>query len=153
MLSALALYIYFDSCSPRVRSTLTVLTLSVALGAGSMVQFDAFLLLEAWACFRCYALAATERSHHKRITKSSQGACFRCCHSHCVAPFSRCLLTAGVALQVVLEALQFNTLAIDFWLSSCVFPQHTKQFPANLKVSAWHLAARDPTSQVPHPNP
>jgi hypothetical protein len=36
--------------------------------------------------------------------------------------------------------MRYNRLAIDFWLSSDVLPEETKQFPENLKATSWHVA-------------
>jgi hypothetical protein len=33
-----------------------------------------------------------------------------------------------------------NMATVDFWLNCCVFPTETKQYPARLARSAWHLA-------------
>jgi hypothetical protein len=36
--------------------------------------------------------------------------------------------------------ISHNMYAIDFWLSWCVFPVETKQFPGRLACSGWNLA-------------
>jgi hypothetical protein len=51
-------------------------------------------------------------------------------------------------MQLLVEAFQYNTLAIDFWLMTSVLPRDTRQYPENLKVTSWHLAARSDTSKV-----
>jgi hypothetical protein len=51
-------------------------------------------------------------------------------------------------LQLLFEAFQYNTLAIDFWLMTSVLPRDTRQYSENLKVTSWHLAARNDNSKV-----
>jgi hypothetical protein len=43
-------------------------------------------------------------------------------------------------VQILYKFMRYNRLAIDFWLSSIVLPEETKQFPENLKASSWHVA-------------
>lgn len=45
-----------------------------------------------------------------------------------------------MAVQLLFKFLRFNRLAVDFWLATFVLPDETKQFPENLKATAWHLA-------------
>ena len=44
-------------------------------------------------------------------------------------------------MQAVYPFLRYNTSVIDFWLANIVLPVETKQFPENLKATAWHLAS------------
>jgi len=37
--------------------------------------------------------------------------------------------------------------AINFWLTSCILPVETKQYPQRLACNAWHLA-ENPRKQV-----
>lgn len=43
-------------------------------------------------------------------------------------------------MQILYKFMKYNRLAIDFWLSSDVLPEETKQFPENLKATSWHVA-------------
>ncbi|KAG2486452.1 hypothetical protein HYH03_014899 [Edaphochlamys debaryana] len=48
--------------------------------------------------------------------------------------------TNPTQLQLPHAHLAHNTAAVDFWLSRCVLPAETRQFPQRLATSAWHLA-------------
>lgn len=50
-----------------------------------------------------------------------------------------------ILIQKLHSLLQFNLLVINFWLSSCVLPLETKQFPEKLFASSWDLVASSST--------
>ncbi|KAG2494612.1 hypothetical protein HYH03_007377 [Edaphochlamys debaryana] len=45
-------------------------------------------------------------------------------------------------MQLLHAYFAHNTAAVDFWLTYCVLPTETRQFPQRLAASAWHLAGR-----------
>ncbi|KAG2492072.1 hypothetical protein HYH03_009568 [Edaphochlamys debaryana] len=45
-------------------------------------------------------------------------------------------------LQLLHAYFSHNTAAVGFWLTYCVLPSETRQFPQRLAASAWHLAGR-----------
>ncbi|KAG2488308.1 hypothetical protein HYH03_013158 [Edaphochlamys debaryana] len=45
-------------------------------------------------------------------------------------------------MQLLHAYFSHNTAAVDFWLTHCVLPTETRQFPQRLSATAWHLAGR-----------
>ncbi|KAG2492053.1 hypothetical protein HYH03_009551 [Edaphochlamys debaryana] len=45
-------------------------------------------------------------------------------------------------MQLLHAYFSHNTATVDFWLTYCVLPTETRQFPQRLAASAWHLAGR-----------
>jgi hypothetical protein len=50
-------------------------------------------------------------------------------------------------LQILHKFLMFNVVLINFWLESIILPAWTKQFPQNLRRTAWHMAS-SPSGKV-----
>uniref|UniRef100_A0A0G4I9W3 ubiquitinyl hydrolase 1 n=1 Tax=Chromera velia CCMP2878 TaxID=1169474 RepID=A0A0G4I9W3_9ALVE len=51
-------------------------------------------------------------------------------------------LTNAVQVRLLHRAFRLNRSFIDFFLSHCVFPKDTRQFPQSIVASAWHLVPR-----------
>ncbi|MEW5310745.1 MAG: hypothetical protein WDW38_002512 [Sanguina aurantia] len=46
----------------------------------------------------------------------------------------------SLQLELLFKCFSHNMHVINFWLTYCVFPTETKQFPQRLACNAWHLA-------------
>uniref|UniRef100_A0A0G4FEC6 ubiquitinyl hydrolase 1 n=1 Tax=Chromera velia CCMP2878 TaxID=1169474 RepID=A0A0G4FEC6_9ALVE len=51
-------------------------------------------------------------------------------------------LTNGVQLKLLHKAFKLNQAFINFFLTHCVFPKDTRQFPQSIVASACHLVSR-----------
>ena len=50
-------------------------------------------------------------------------------------------MSNGPQFKIVMRSYRFNMRTINFWLTTCVLPRETKQFPKKIMANAWDLTA------------
>ena len=61
-------------------------------------------------------------------------------HQNSLDTITKVDLSNTILVSLLVRYFAFNTLTINFWLNSCVFPLETMQFPERLEATAWDLA-------------
>lgn len=110
------------------------------------------LICQTWSSLRCDPPRAVVANHVDLFGGFLASTCLSMCVAASNAVNTNAIVAATLltvsCVQLLYAVLRFNVLSINFWLVNCVFPTDTRQFQANLKAHAWHLAERSTTSRV-----